>query len=680
MRYLLCGGGTGGHVFPALAIANEIKQREPQAKILFIGTRGKIEEKLVPQYQYPIRFIMAIAFPYQFRLLPVCRYAIVFGFGLFKSLYIIARFKPSILVATGGYVSAAPVVAARLLRFFHIIPTKIFIHEQNVIPGRLNRLLATVAHAVGYSFTKSKIYLPKRNALLTGYPVRKMSHYSEEQIVQIKIKHKIAPKKKVVFVFGGSLGARSINEGLIEALPLFKQKSEIVIIHSLGTMKTAEYDAVRDSRQKISQLEPRLLENYQVYDFIYNIDEIYSIADLVVCRAGAGTLMEIAQLGLPALIIPKGNLPGDHQVKNARALQEIGGAKILYEEYVWEGGQFKERVNAQMFFQKVSNILEDPAGCERMAEACHALATDQALNNICTVLQHLAADVPIQVTSGNTEKIRALESRDIIGGRNNYQLLLYLKKRHNIRNDTEIEFDRDGHPLEFNQEEKEYLLYKINSLIYSAKWTDRNLAIKMGGLVQFPESVPLLLNILKDSRRAFRWQRMLGGDYLQNGFIRRNCMVALYRIGLFDEAVCEVLIQALEDPYYEVRAMACKALYGFWAHQKVERQPPRDLREKLSIILENEKKFIVICWAIRLYGFLVKEVEQCLILDQFFLHPNWIVREALIEAYRHILVHQVFPDHYIIRQKFNNLLVTSIGFEPEFKLRTKLGQFQKMLH
>jgi len=331
MKVVFTGGGTGGHVYPNIAIYEAIKERSPDSSFLYIGTKKGAENRIVKNISQPIAFVDVLAkgIPQKIKSFQTIIALIYIFLGAVKSYFVLRKFRPDIIIGSGGYVAAPVLLAASLLKI------RVFIHEQNAVPGRLNRSIARFARRIGVSFSSTASYFPQDKVVFTGYPLRKSIRYSKGE--DIKKKYKIPPKNKVVFIFGGSGGARTINNAVAEIIPMLLATDNLTVILSTGRGYSREYKAYDDT-VKIFQdigIPPEIEGKLIVREYFDNIDEIYSITDLVVSRAGAGTIKEITTLGLPSILIPKIDLPGDHQILNAREVEKIGGTKIVYESVIY---------------------------------------------------------------------------------------------------------------------------------------------------------------------------------------------------------------------------------------------------------------------------------------------------------------------------------------------------------
>ncbi len=320
VRAIFAGGGTGGHLFPAIAIADELKKLDPGAEILFIGTAQKIEARVVPQCGYAFRTIWISGFHRKFRvgnfLFPL---KVVISF--MQSRSIIQEFKPDVVIGTGGYVSGPVLRAAVMMK----IPT--LIQEQNSYPGVTTRMLAERVDELHLTFESSEKYFSRKDRVfVSGNPTRNILENADTEKASAYFGFDRAQKIKTLFVVGGSLGARSINEAVQRHLDeLIKNGFRILWQTGKEYFPEASAAAKKYSSNMIS-----------VHQFIDRMDYAYAVADLVVCRAGATTLAELTRLGKPAILVPYPQAAANHQVENARAMAEHGAAEILYDAEVSE--------------------------------------------------------------------------------------------------------------------------------------------------------------------------------------------------------------------------------------------------------------------------------------------------------------------------------------------------------
>lgn len=315
LKAILSGGGTGGHLFPALAVANSLKERHDQADLLFVGAKGKMEMEKVPKAGYPIKGLWISGYQrgqlFSNLLLP---FKIVSA--LFRSWLILKKFRPQVAIGTGGYASAPLLYVAAKMG----IPT--LIQEQNFFPGITNKFLGKYVDRVCVVYENMEQYFPAHKMVVTGNPVRSDLNQVSQSVNEARKAFNLNPDQPTILVTGGSLGARSLNEGMLNAANALKHKG-IQAIWQTGQLYHEEMTSRLDDAYKVGlQLQP----------FIEDMALAYKAADLVVCRAGAITLAELALLGKPAILVPSPNVAEDHQTKNALALVEQDAAKMLQDQ------------------------------------------------------------------------------------------------------------------------------------------------------------------------------------------------------------------------------------------------------------------------------------------------------------------------------------------------------------
>lgn len=316
LRIIISGGGTGGHIFPAVSIANAIKEQRPETEILFVGAEGRMEMHRVPAAGYPIKGLPIAGFNRKnlFKNIPVL-------IKLFKSQQlakaIIKEFKPHAAVGVGGYASGPTLKVAGNMG----IPT--LLQEQNSYAGVTNKLLAKQAHKICVAYEGMERFFEKEKIILTGNPVRQdLLNHTISQADAIK-SFGLDPSKKTILVLGGSLGARTINNCIIKNLDKIKN-SDVQFIWQTGKIYI---DEARDSVTKMGGLSM-----LHVTDFISNMGTAYRAADLVISRAGAGSISEFCLLQKPVILVPSPNVAEDHQTKNALALVNKNAALYVKDE------------------------------------------------------------------------------------------------------------------------------------------------------------------------------------------------------------------------------------------------------------------------------------------------------------------------------------------------------------
>lgn len=314
MRIAISGGGTGGHIYPALALVREIKKTHKDAEFLYIGTEKGLESSLVPRENIPFRTIHITGFK---RKLSVENVKTIMRFlkGVRDSKKILLEFKPDIVIGTGGYVCGPVVYAAAKLG----IPS--IIHEQNSVPGLTNKFLSRYVDKVAVCFEAAKEFFPVEKVVMTGNP--RASEVQRQDGIRGKLSAGLQTNKPAILVFGGSRGARPLNEAIIKALPELSTKP-YQILYVTGDVHYAEV-------QKEAELSGNP-DNVIIKPFIHNMPEVLAGIDLAVTRAGATTLAELTSLGVPSILIPSPYVTNNHQEKNARALSDNGAAELLLEK------------------------------------------------------------------------------------------------------------------------------------------------------------------------------------------------------------------------------------------------------------------------------------------------------------------------------------------------------------
>ena len=351
IRLLLTGGGTGGHLFPAIATAEAFCSRCPGTEVLFVGTRRKMDARSLAGYGFASRSVHCYGLKGK-NIMELCKALAVMPFSLLEAAWHIRRFAPDVVLGVGGYVTGPVVAAARMLG----LPT--LIHEQNSVPGLANRKLGRLVQRICLSLPDTGGYFPSGKVLLTGNPVR-------QKILDLARTGKHVPKDNcTVLVLGGSQGAHGLNMLVVEAFAGTGKEmlAGIDLIHQTGEKDEA---AVRK----------RYLEagvNAQVSAFFQDMPDVYGRADFLVSRAGATTLSELAVLGLPSILIPYPYAADNHQEKNARYYENGGGAMLFQED----------RLTAEILAGTVKGLAKDGNRRENMRQAMLRLACPDAAGAI----------------------------------------------------------------------------------------------------------------------------------------------------------------------------------------------------------------------------------------------------------------------------------------------------------
>ena len=348
MRVIVAAAGTAGHINPGLAIANKIKQEEPESEIIFIGTTRGLENDLVPRAGYGLKTIEAYGLSKQISIANFKKmWATLMATG--KARKIIKEFKPDIIVGAGGYICGPVVWAANKEK----IP--VILHESNAFPGKAVKMLAPKAETVLISFEEARIRIPNaKNIVCTGTPVKIVKkEYSQEEKKKILTSIGINGNKPIVLVFGGSQGAQKINEAIIGILEN-KMNKDYQIIWATGPK---QFDIIKEELAS-KNIDINNIENAKILPYIYNMEEIMNVSNIIVARSGAMTITEISNLGKPSILIPLPNVSQDHQLYNAKVLENVGAAKII----------LNNELNKTNLENEIEKIIKDPQLMHKMEE------------------------------------------------------------------------------------------------------------------------------------------------------------------------------------------------------------------------------------------------------------------------------------------------------------------------
>lgn len=364
-RYVISGGGTGGHIFPALSIANEIRRRDPRAQILFVGAKGRMEAEKVPAAGYEILTLDVKGLE---RKKLYKNFAIIYR--LIKSMLtvrkVLRNFRPDIAIGVGGYASAPTLMTANLLR----IPT--LVQEQNSYAGVTNKVVGRRANSVCVAYKGMERFFPQEKIRLTGNPVRQDLFTIGKHDPAAYEYFGLRSDRKTILVIGGSLGARTINESVADALSLLAAREDIQVLWQTGKGYAAKAQA------QVKALVGAT--NIVTADFVYRMDMAFSIADLVVSRAGAGSISEFCLLKLPVILVPSPNVSEDHQTKNALALVDEGAAIMVRD------GEAREKLLATIF-----DTIDNKSVIDSLSSNISRLALPDAAKVIVDEIEQIIA-------------------------------------------------------------------------------------------------------------------------------------------------------------------------------------------------------------------------------------------------------------------------------------------------
>ena len=370
MRVIIAASGTGGHINPALAVASKIKECNSQADILFIGTKEKMEAKLVPAAGFPFKSISISGFKRGFSPKDIKEniHTIIKMFvSSFEAKRIITKFEPDIVIGFGGYVSGPVVRAAAKAGI------KTAIHEQNAYPGVANKALAKMVDKVMLTVEDAKERMSCKNApVVTGLPIRPEMLTVDRDFSRAELS--VGSDKKIILSMGGSLGAEAVNKAIVELITKKHKDPSLIFIHSTG-----QYGLWVPDKLKEKGVDIENAGNINIREYIDDMARVLSAADLVICRAGASTLTEIQALGKASILIPSPNVTENHQYHNAMSLVK-NGAAVLIEE---------KDLTGERLINEVDNLLKNEDKLKEIGDNAKKMAIIGSLDIIYTVIKEL---------------------------------------------------------------------------------------------------------------------------------------------------------------------------------------------------------------------------------------------------------------------------------------------------
>ncbi|MCM3572867.1 undecaprenyldiphospho-muramoylpentapeptide beta-N-acetylglucosaminyltransferase [Mesobacillus subterraneus] len=362
MKIAVSGGGTGGHIYPALALIREIQKKDENVEFLYIGTEKGLESKLVPRENIPFKSIHITGFKRKISFENV-KTVLRFLKGVRDSKKMLKEFKPDVVIGTGGYVCGPVVYAAAKMG----IPT--IVHEQNSVPGLTNKFLSRYVDKIAICFEEAREFFPEQKVVLTGNP--RASEVLGQDGIKGRLSAGLKLKIPTVLIFGGSRGARPINEAVVKSLTELSGKP-YQVLYVTGDV---HFEDVRKEVELVGNPE-----NVIIKPFIHNMPEVLSGVDLTVARAGATTLAELTSLGIPSILIPSPYVTDNHQEKNARALSENGAAKLLLEK----------DLTGPKLVESIDHILGREEKLAEMKKAAKKLGIPDAAQRLYRLMEELA--------------------------------------------------------------------------------------------------------------------------------------------------------------------------------------------------------------------------------------------------------------------------------------------------
>ena len=646
-KVLLTGGGTGGHVYPALAIYRILLDKNRVSEVRYLGLKGRAEEIIVPRHNIPLNFVpsapVAGGSPFQ----QVKAGFTILG-GTIKSMGHILRYKPHLVIATGGYASAPVVFAAFLLKPF--LKLRIVIDEQNLVPGLLNKVASALADTVLVNFRESAYFMWSNRCLFTGYPVR--SDYLKPVTDRQALRQKLGVPEDhfCVVVSGGSMGARSINRALASVAHQFKNHDKLHIVHSVGLSDTSEYPAWADTVERIQHscgdsfnpetgqlIGPNGSICYQAHPYLHNLFEYQQAADLLVCRAGAGSLAEAMALGIPTLLIPKRGLPGDHQELNAISVAEHQAAELLFERRDPETGV--DILDGEDLLNEILRLKSDEARRLQLADATARFRVGDTADRITDAID-------LVMEGGEVEGVsQIVEPRFVRFQRTFDNLITFLD--HNARQSRDNLYVRL-----FN--------LKVEEFVACRSMLTVNKGIKLIGSLKRQDLYPFLY----ENFGSFQ------------GFLKRNALAALAKAEQFEAPMADLVAAGLNDAYFETRREAIH-LYSRFHDSLVDRT---DLQEQIRYLMNRRlESFEVKCAAIGASVHFMEPEQFMTDTEPFLFARNVRYREALLDAVRDGLARGRFTDIPRLRRFLGQMLITTSQFQPTFLVRQRFINTLKKL-
>ena len=369
MKVIIAAAGTAGHINPALAIANKIKKEEKDSKIIFIGTTRGLENDLVPRAGYELETIDAYGLSKKISIENIKKMYKTFK-GYSQAKKIIKEFNPDIVIGTGGYICGATISSAHSLK----IPT--LLHESNSFPGRAIKMLAKKTDTILVSF---KDAIPRiknaKNIVFTGTPVKiKKKDYTKEEKEKIINEVGLNTNKPIVLVFGGSQGAKRLNDTLLDIIKN-KLNNNYQVIWATGPK---QYDIIKEELEKLN-ININNVKDMKIMPYIYNMEEIMNVVDVIVARSGAMTITEISNLGKPSILVPLPNVSHNHQLYNAKVLEKVGAARIILDDEITG-----EKLNSN-----IEEIVLDKENVKKMGQNALKVSTVDAEEKIFEEIKKL---------------------------------------------------------------------------------------------------------------------------------------------------------------------------------------------------------------------------------------------------------------------------------------------------
>ena len=610
---------------------------------------------MVPKAGIPLKFVKSAPLPQGKSPVKLLKFATTMFFGLSKAALLLLKIRPKAVFATGGFVSAPTVFAAWILRkvTFGLFKTKIMIHESNTDLGKMNKAAAKAADKVAVSFSETIRHLPKNKGFFSGYPVR--SSIALEERAAARKELGIPEDAFVIFAFGGSQGSRTINRVLANSAKKLLEDPHTYIIHGAGKPfgKVYEYHGFNDvseilEKQNLGEAKKR----YILRDFIDNMGLYYAASDLLVIRAGAGSIVEVCRQGKPSVIIPISNIGNDHQIGNARFIERAGAAAVIYERTDPLNGIDIAFADAAEFCETVSRLRENKLKLEKMSEAAKNIFPGNPAEIIVKNLLYLCrlGEKPAEIKGSDFVTDRVL-------GLNSTTLEKFLQK---TKNGAEKPLEAD---------EVKLIKNKIDMLFSSHNPVIKARACRSSGILGYGEVIPLIIRYAADRNSA--------------PFLSRDAFAALKQLTLICETgrredLFNAIVSGLENSYYETRFSAEKCIPAFAGHFGISEN---ERGKFLDLLFKNMADH---CFEVRVEAILAAaqistDIENLLKhFSKLYFDAVWKVRMALLQAFE-ILIKRGALERSAAAAEIDKILITSNGYTTEYELKKEYNSLMELI-
>jgi UDP-N-acetylglucosamine--N-acetylmuramyl-(pentapeptide) pyrophosphoryl-undecaprenol N-acetylglucosamine transferase len=655
IKFIFTGGGSGGHVSPALAVASELKKTLPEAEITYIGVKNKAEAHMVPKVGIPLKFVKSVPLPQGKSPVQLLKFATTMFLGLSKAALLLLKIRPAAVFATGGFVSAPTVFAAWILRkaTFGLFKTKIMIHESNTDLGKMNKAAAKAADKVAVSFSETIRHLPKNKGFFSGYPVR--SSISMQDRHEARKELGIPDDAFVIFAFGGSQGSRTINRVLANSAKKLLEDPGAYIIHGAGRPfgQTYEYHGFNDVSEILKKQDlGDAGKRYILRDFIDNMGLYYAASDLLVIRAGAGSIVEVCRQGKPSVIIPISNIGNDHQIGNARFIERAGAAAVIYERTDPLNGIDIAFADDGEFCETVSKLKNDPQKLTGMSEAAKNIFPGNPAEIIVRNLLYLCrlGEKPAEIKG--TEFVN-----DRVLGLNSTSLEKFLQKT------------KSGAKKPLEPDEVKLIKNKIDMLFSSHNPVIKARACRSAGILGYSEVIPLIIRYAADKNSA--------------PFLSRDAFVALKQLALLCETdrredLFNAILSGLENSYYETRFSAEQCIPAFANHFGIS---DKERKKFMEMLFKNMSDH---CFEVRADAVLAAaqiSTDTEMLFKNFsklYFDAVWKVRMAILQAFE-ILIKRGVLDKNTAASEIDKILITSNGYTTEYELKKEYNSVMELI-